>query len=340
MEHGDLMRRGLRRGAFAIAAALLLLAPSSAVAEVNAEFSVSPSSPVSGEVVTFTSTSSSDEAPITSEVWDLDNDGAFDDASGRTASRSFPSPGTYRVRLRATDGQGDSETASRNITVRNSPPTASFTYEPSPPLRGEVVTLNSNSSDVDGTIVSHAWDLDNDGAFDDATDSITTRVFPEAGSYSVGLRVRDNAGESSTTVISIPVVASRQPLQASFMTPFPVVRIQGRATRAGARITRLTVQAPAGVRLRVTCRGKRRGCPKRRTVNRTVQARSDGRTPITRIRRFERRLRAGAVIRVYVTADGVIGKYSRFVVRRRRAPARRDLCLLPGSMQPARCPGG
>jgi hypothetical protein len=70
-----------------------------------------------------------------------------------------------------------------------------------------------------------------------------------------------------------------------------------------------------------------------------MQARSDGRTPTIRIKRFQRSLRAGAIVRVYVTGDGVIGKYSRFVVRRRRAPARRDLCLMPGSLQPARCPG-
>ena len=60
---------------------------------------------------------------------------------------------------------------------------------------------------------------------------------------------------------------------------------------------------------------------------------------MTRIRRMQRRLRPGAIVRVYVTGDGVIGKYARFTIRRRSAPERRDLCLMPGSMQPARCPG-
>ena len=247
MEHGDLMRRGLRRGALATAALSLLL-PSSALADVSAEFSVSPTNPVSGDTVTFTSTSRSDSSPIATQEWDLDNDGAFDDSNTPTASL----------------------------------------------------------------------------------------VFPAAGTFSVGLQVTDDDGARNSAVVSIPVLESRQP---PFMTPFPIVRIQGSATRAGARITALTVQAPAGARVRVTCRGKRRGCPRRRTAERTVQARSDGRTPTIRIKRFQRSLRAGAIVRVYVTGDGVIGKYSRFVVRRRRAPARRDLCLMPGSLQPARCPG-
>jgi PKD repeat protein len=332
------MRTWLGRGALCAALAMLL-APAPALADPQANFTFSPTSPVSGDVVTFTSTSTPNGSPLVSYEWDIGNNGTTD-ATGQSATWSFSAPGSHPVRLTVRAQNGDSDDRTRTVTVRNRPPTASFTYSPSPPTKGEVVTFNSNSSDLDGRIVSHAWDLDADGAFDDATDTITSRVFPEAGGYSVGLRVTDDRGEASTTVVSIPVVESRQPQQALFMTPFPIVRIQGRAIPSGARITRLSVQAPAGSRVRVTCRGKRRNCPKRRTVNRTLAPTSNGRTPVVRIRRMERRLRAGAIIRVYVTGDGVIGKYARFTIRRRRAPQRRDLCLMPGSMRPARCPSG
>jgi PKD repeat protein len=318
------------------AAGAMLLAPASALAAPDANFTFSPTSPVSGDVVTFTSTSEPDGSPIVSQEWDILDDGSVE-ATGQSATWSFPAPGAYRVELRVRAQNGETDTRARTVTVRNRPPTASFTFDPSPPAKGEVVTLNSNSRDLDGSVVSHAWDLDNDGAFDDANDPTTSRVFPEAGSYTVRLQVTDDDRATDTATVSIPVIESRQP---QFMTPFPVVRIQGRATGSGARITRLTVQAPAGARLRVTCRGKRRRCPKRRTLNRTVAPRTDGRTPVTRVRRFERRLRAGAIVRVYVTGDGVIGKYSRFTIRRGRAPQRRDHCLMPGSMQPARCPSG
>ena len=57
-----------------------------------------------------------------------------------------------------------------------------------------------------------------------------------------------------------------------------------------------------------------------------------------RVRSFERRLRRGAVIEVFVTAPGRIGKYTRFTIRANAAPARRDLCLQPGKSKPAACP--
>jgi hypothetical protein len=57
-----------------------------------------------------------------------------------------------------------------------------------------------------------------------------------------------------------------------------------------------------------------------------------------RVRSVERRLRRGAVIEVFVTAPGRIGKYTRFTIRSNAAPARRDLCLQPGKSKPVACP--
>jgi hypothetical protein len=39
---------------------------------------------------------------------------------------------------------------------------------------------------------------------------------------------------------------------------------------------------------------------------------------------FERRIRAGTVLRIFVTKPGFVGKYTRFTVRRATAPARVD----------------
>ena len=44
-------------------------------------------------------------------------------------------------------------------------PVASFTYSPASPLSAQVVTFTSTST---GSITSLAWDLDGDGACDDA----------------------------------------------------------------------------------------------------------------------------------------------------------------------------
>ena len=114
------------------------------------------------------------------------------------------------------------------------------------------------------------------------------------------------------------------------MSPFPVVRIVGRLTPGGARIRVLSVRAPARASILVRCRT--RGCTRR--------SRSSGRgmRRAVRFRRFERRLRAGTVIEVLVGRADAIGKFTRFRIRRGRAPARRDLCLIPGQTRGSECP--
>jgi hypothetical protein len=89
--------------------------------------------------------------------------------------------------------------------------------------------------------------------------------------------------------------------------------------------------APNGARVKVVCHGP--GCPKKPLVRR---ARS-GNRPM-RFPTLERRLRKGVVIELVITAPGQIGKYTRFAIRSNAAPARRDLCLPPGSSKPVACP--
>jgi hypothetical protein len=103
------------------------------------------------------------------------------------------------------------------------------------------------------------------------------------------------------------------------LKPFPVVRIKGVLTVRGARVTRLSVRAPRGVRIVVACRG--RDCPSRRY-----------RAPrgTHRLRRFERDLRSGTRLEIRITKPGYIGKRTVIVIRRRHAPSRSDRCVEPG----------
>lgn len=85
----------------------------------SASFTYSPASPKVRETVTFTSTSGDADGSVTSQTWDLDNDGGFDDANGATASHVFAKKGTYVVRLRVLDDDGASAIASQSVTVAN-----------------------------------------------------------------------------------------------------------------------------------------------------------------------------------------------------------------------------
>jgi hypothetical protein len=123
-----------------------------------------------------------------------------------------------------------------------------------------------------------------------------------------------------------PVVVAPATLVPLALNPFPVVRIKGRLTSKGARVTLLTVRAPRDVRIDVDCKGS--DCPARH-----YRAPAGER----RLRRFERSLRAGTRLEVRVTKPGYVGKLTVFVFRRHAGPTRSDRCLVPGRTRPVTC---
>jgi hypothetical protein len=127
-----------------------------------------------------------------------------------------------------------------------------------------------------------------------------------------------------------PVVEVRDE-QASaprMMDPAPVVRIRGRLTRSGARITLLTVRAPRGARIAVRCFGRR--CPVRRWARTSA---------LTRVRRFQAAFPAGTRLVISVTKPRRIGKHTLIVIRRGKPPTRLDRCLMPDTRKPVACAG-
>jgi hypothetical protein len=127
------------------------------------------------------------------------------------------------------------------------------------------------------------------------------------------------------TAASAPVVAPThgQILRESgpkrrAIRPFPVVRMRGRLTARGARVSLLSVRAPRAAKVTVRCKGH---CPRKSW---TASKRSKR---LTRARAFERSLRSGTRITVIVTRSGYIGKRTTFVIRKGRAPTRKDKCV-------------
>ncbi|HEU0024209.1 MAG TPA: PKD domain-containing protein [Thermoleophilaceae bacterium] len=86
-----------------------------------AAFIASTRSPTAGDTVDFTSISDDLDDGLASESWDLDGDGQFDDARGKTASRRFSLAGRYLIRLRAVDAHGRSDIASTELNVNPRP---------------------------------------------------------------------------------------------------------------------------------------------------------------------------------------------------------------------------
>jgi hypothetical protein len=275
------------------------------------------------------------------EAWDLNGDGAFDDAFGPTASGTYRARGTVQIGLSVTGTLGTS-TGSMALAVNG--PSTNFVSYPRAPLVGQQVTFAYSPVDpVDPSDGLH-WDLNGDGTFDNGDGPTSFRAFPVAGTYPISLRVTDvttgavSTGTQLVTVTSpVSTVAKQAKPAPRLMSPFPVVRITGKVGRKGATIRRLTIRAPYGSTVAIRCRG--RGCPFRRK-NQTL-ARAGAKTPSTtiRVKKLEQRLlRAGASIKILVSRPGEIGKYTRFKIRTGKAPLRTDLCLAPGSTAPKECP--
>jgi alpha-tubulin suppressor-like RCC1 family protein len=107
----------------------------------------------------------SSTAPATYQ-WDLDGDGAFDDATGATPSATFATAGAHLVGLKVTNGAGRSAVDYANVTTTggNRPPAITAAI-PGPAATATVTAGQSQAfsvtaNDPDGDVLTHAWTLD------------------------------------------------------------------------------------------------------------------------------------------------------------------------------------
>ncbi|UUY02931.1 PKD domain-containing protein [Svornostia abyssi] len=146
--------------------------------------------------------------------WDLDGDGAYDDRHTETtwscrdsASVTFPTINEeHTVGVRMTDDDGETAFHRTTFRVGSQAPSAAFSVSPTTVNPGQPVTLTSAASDDDGAIVERLWDLDDDGAFDDAGGTNTTVTFSELGVHLVGHKVRDDDGDIGIVYHPVSVV--------------------------------------------------------------------------------------------------------------------------------------
>ena len=147
-------------------------------------------------------------------AWDLDNDGAYDDASGVSPTVPWATlqglglndDGNYTISLLATDLAASEDTSSSIVTITNVAPSIAS----APPVtidEGNSAAFSATGTDpspVDA--LSYFWDVDNDGFYDDATGASPTVSWAglealgvnDDGTYTVGLRITDDDGGTVT----------------------------------------------------------------------------------------------------------------------------------------------
>jgi len=216
--------------------AVMVNAPPIAVFTI--QHSVTPGLPDVGEPVTLDAGgppvgSRDTDGTITKYEWDLDGNGSFETNSGATRTsppHTYTSAGVVDVKLRVTDNTGATAVAMQPDLTVNAPPVSKIVFAASPlsnagqnpllPLVGAPVAFAgaalapNGSADAEGPISAYAWDLDNDGQFDDDLDANAQRAFQNAGEQTVRLRVTDS--DQSTSVASVVVRVNTKPV-ASFV---------------------------------------------------------------------------------------------------------------------------
>jgi hypothetical protein len=156
-----------------------------------------------GSPTTLAGSGTDPDGTIVAFNWDFDADGQFDDSSSPTGPFTCTAQGTFTLTLQVRDNRSATDTDPATITCGaaiNNPPVANAGGPYSGTIGGPAITVTgAASTDVGGAITAYAWDLDNDGAFDDATGvTASFTCTAPAGAKTIRLQVTDNGTPALT----------------------------------------------------------------------------------------------------------------------------------------------
>lgn len=180
------------------------------VAPPVANFTFAPTSPLAGQTVQLTDSSSNTP---TSWAWNFGdpNSGAANTSALQNPTHVFAAPGVYPISLTA-GNVGGSGSRNHAVTVVAGPPVASFTFTPPSPSPGQNVQFTDTST---GSPTSWSWNFGDPGSGGANTSTVQnpTHAFGAPGVYTVGLTAGNTSGSSSTSaqvtvtagVVNLPV---------------------------------------------------------------------------------------------------------------------------------------
>jgi parallel beta-helix repeat protein len=177
----------------------------------NAALTVTPSSGKPPLAVTADASASSDpDGDIASYSFDFgDGSPVVGPQGGSTSPHLYLQPGTYTVTVTVRDSGGRTAQATDQVTVSNDvPPEAALAVTPTSgraPL--DVVADASASTDSDGTIASYSFDFgDGSPLVGPQSQKTASHTYTTAGTYTVTVTVRDDAGQPSQATRTVTVV--------------------------------------------------------------------------------------------------------------------------------------
>jgi hypothetical protein len=153
--------------------------------------------PLRRQAITLQASGSFSSCPLT-YTWSF-GDGTT--GTGQSVQKAFPNADdTFGVSVSVDDGGGAVASAPVGVrTAVNQTPSGALTAPGTFLVRGETATLlASKLADLDGDVTALDWDLDGDGAFDDATGPEATFTNPGTTAGFPRLRITDDLGGTTT----------------------------------------------------------------------------------------------------------------------------------------------
>lgn len=186
-----------------------------------AKFVVSPTPLKAFTVASFDASSSEDQGTACNNKCSYSwNFGDGTTGSGMVTTHQYRAVGGYLVNLSVVDNRGAQATAVQTVTVGASdPPVPEFTFSPIPAFVNVDIFFNAEASRAAAgrTIVGYGWNF-GDGRT--ASGHTVARSYPNTGTYTVTLRVTDDAGATATKSNTV-IVASPSPAPSFTVVPSP-----------------------------------------------------------------------------------------------------------------------
>jgi len=139
-------------------------------------------------------------------AWDLDGDGAFDDATGAAptfSAASLDGPTSVTLGLEVTDACGRTATDAAVVTVTNAAPEITSTTQNGPVQETGTVDFTAAATDPGGDSVAFTWD------FDDGSPTVAgaspSHAYADDGTYSVSVLADDGEGGTDSASVTVTV---------------------------------------------------------------------------------------------------------------------------------------
>lgn len=146
---------------------------------------------------------SSSTGSIVSYKWDVVGNGNIHRV-GKKIYHQYGQYGSYDVTLHVKDSNGNTDTATHTVTVHDNTPPAGAIDAPDSVTAGANVTARAVNLSDKGTIVHVCWTVDGARVGADFQKNLTTS-FDETGNHTVGLLIKDDAGNKRTISKTIEV---------------------------------------------------------------------------------------------------------------------------------------